>query len=57
LEYTYNLTLRGEELTLLPQKAVYFKKQRTLLAADLHIGKSSLFRKEGIPVPAELAVA
>jgi DNA ligase-associated metallophosphoesterase len=56
-EHTYNFILLGEELTLLPQKAVYFKKHNTVLAADLHLGKSSHFRKEGIPVPAELAEA
>jgi DNA ligase-associated metallophosphoesterase len=57
LENAHKYNLRGEELILLPEKAVYIKKHKTLLAADLHLGKSSLFRKEGIPVPAELANA
>jgi DNA ligase-associated metallophosphoesterase len=57
MENTYKYKLLDEELTLLPQKAVYIKNHKTLLAADLHLGKSSLFRKEGIPVPAELANA
>lgn len=33
------------------------ERNKTMLAADLHLGKSALFRKEGIPVPAELAEA
>lgn len=57
MENTYKFILKEEELILLPEKAVYIKKHKTLLAADLHLGKSSLFRKEGIPVPAELANA
>ncbi len=57
MENTHKFILKDEELILLPEKAVYIKKHKTLLAADLHLGKSSLFRKEGIPVPAELANA
>jgi len=36
---------------LLPQKAVYWEEQKTLILADLHLGKTGHFRKEGIPVP------
>lgn len=57
MENTHKFILKDEELTLLPQKAVYLKKHKTILAADLHLGKSSHFRKEGIAVPAELAEA
>jgi uncharacterized protein len=57
MENSYKHILLDEELILLPEKAVYLKKYKTILAADLHLGKSSLFRKEGIPVPAELANA
>jgi DNA ligase-associated metallophosphoesterase len=57
IENSHNFALHGEELTLLPQKAVYFGKHKTVLAADLHLGKSTHFRKEGIAVPAVLAEA
>lgn len=40
-----------QRLWLLPQKALYWQKQKTLLVADLHIGKSGHFRKSGIAVP------
>ncbi|MBX7108063.1 MAG: ligase-associated DNA damage response endonuclease PdeM [Chitinophagales bacterium] len=43
-------TVAGEELLLLPEKAVFWKRRRCLLVADLHLGKSGHFRKAGIPV-------
>ena len=43
--------LQGEQLILLPQKAVYWPAQKTLLLADLHWGKSGHFRKHGIAIP------
>ncbi len=41
----------GEEFGLYPQKAIYWKSQRTLLLSDLHLGKINHFRRAGIPVP------
>jgi uncharacterized protein len=40
-----------EELWLLPEKAVWWPKEKILLIADMHLGKSAHFRKNGIPVP------
>lgn len=40
-----------EELTLLPQKAIWWEKQKALLIADLHLGKGMHFRKAGLPLP------
>jgi DNA ligase-associated metallophosphoesterase len=45
----------GEVLVLLPQKAIYLPEHKTLLAADLHLGKAGHFRNAGIAVPMELA--
>jgi uncharacterized protein len=36
----------------LPERAVYWARQRTLLIADPHFGKAATFRASGIPVPA-----
>jgi DNA ligase-associated metallophosphoesterase len=36
---------------LLYQKAIYWKQEKTLLISDIHLGKVSHFRKEGIAVP------
>ena len=40
-----------QELILLPQKAIYWKQQKALVAADVHLGKVGHFRKAGIAVP------
>lgn len=45
------IEIQGHELELLPQKLIRFVKQNFLVIADLHLGKSSHFRKSGIPVP------
>lgn len=47
------ITLAGEELWLLPQKAIYWPEQRCLFIADTHFGKIGHFRKEGIGIPAQ----
>jgi DNA ligase-associated metallophosphoesterase len=41
----------GERLELLPQKAAFIARTRTLLIADAHFGKAVSFRKLGVPVP------
>ncbi|HEY4198814.1 MAG TPA: hypothetical protein VGM63_24910, partial [Mucilaginibacter sp.] len=40
-----------QDLVLLPQKAIYWKQQKVLIAADVHMGKVGHFRKAGIAVP------
>ena len=39
--------------TLLYEKALYKEDERLLIIADVHLGKATHFRKEGIPIPAE----
>jgi len=41
----------GQDLVLLPQKAIYWKQEKALIAADVHLGKVGHFRKAGIAVP------
>ncbi|MBA1232075.1 ligase-associated DNA damage response endonuclease PdeM [Pseudomonas viridiflava] len=45
------VTLAGEELWLLADKAIYYPAQRSLLIADAHFGKAAAYRKLGQPVP------
>lgn len=45
------LDAAGHELRLLAQRAVWWPAERTLLLADLHLGKGALFRAHGQPVP------
>lgn len=46
---------KQQTLLLLPQKAIYWKDQQTLIIADVHLGKTAHFRKAGIAIPQELA--
>lgn len=46
---------KNQTLLLLPQKAVLWKEQKTLIIADVHLGKTAHFRKAGIAIPAQLA--
>ena len=39
------------EFEILPAKAIYARKMKTLILSDLHLGKINHFRKAGIPVP------
>jgi DNA ligase-associated metallophosphoesterase len=41
----------GESLLLLPEKAVYWPRERMLIIADIHFGKAAAFRALGVPVP------
>jgi DNA ligase-associated metallophosphoesterase len=43
-----------QDLILLPQKAIYWKQQKALIAADVHLGKVGHFRKAGIAVPRDM---
>jgi DNA ligase-associated metallophosphoesterase len=45
------VVLAGEEIELLPQRAVYWPSQRMLIVADIHFGKAAAFRAQGVPVP------
>jgi len=47
----YAFNLEHQRLWLMPEKAIYWQKRKTLLVADLHIGKTGHFRKNGIAVP------
>jgi len=46
-----NHLIQGEDWTLLPEKAVYWATEKTLIVSDLHLGKISHFRKSGLAVP------
>lgn len=45
------IQIKNNTFQLLAQKAILWEDENTLLLSDLHIGKISHFRKEGIPVP------
>jgi len=41
----------GEDLVLLPERALFWPRTATLVAADFHWGKGATFRAAGIPIP------
>ena len=43
--------LLDQTIYLLPEKAMFWEEQGTLIIADVHLGKSGHFRKNGIAVP------
>jgi len=45
------LTIAGEEIYLLAERALWWPNASTLIVADLHWGKASTFRATGIPIP------
>ncbi len=47
------IQLAGQEVELLPQKALFLPATRSLLVADMHVGKAMHFRKSGMPLPAD----
>lgn len=48
---TVKISVHNEILELFPQKALLWHSKRTLIIADVHLGKVNHFRKNGIPVP------
>ena len=46
--------LLGQDLILLPQKAIYWQQEKALIVADMHMGKVGHFRKAGIAVPRDM---
>lgn len=45
------VTLAGERVLLLPEKALYWPARKILVIADIHFGKAASFRAQGVPVP------
>lgn len=48
------VTIAGETILLHPLKGLYWPRESTLMLADLHLGKATHFRREGIAVPTEV---
>lgn len=42
---------KEQTLLLLPQKAIFWQQEKTLIVADVHLGKVGHFRKSGIAIP------
>lgn len=44
-------TIAGEPVILTAERTLFWEEQRTLIIADLHVGKTGHFRKSGINIP------
>jgi DNA ligase-associated metallophosphoesterase len=51
VDQTQTISIRGETLHLLSEKAIHWPGRESLLVADTHFGKAATFRSFGIPVP------
>lgn len=49
------VTFHDESLFLLPQRAIFWPRRRTLIVSDVHFGKAATFRAAGIPAPEVIA--
>lgn len=56
-ENSHTIALFDEKLMLLPQKAIYIERYKTLFVSDIHLGKTGHFRNAGIAIPGGLAEA
>jgi uncharacterized protein len=46
-----SIELAGEQLIVDAQRALIWPAENTMFLADLHLGKSDIFRRAGIPIP------
>lgn len=47
----FTLQINNQHFILLHQKAIFWQEKKILIIADLHLGKVSHFRKNGIAIP------
>lgn len=47
----FRVEAEGEALVLLPERAFFWERTGTLIAADVHLGKAASFRAAAIPLP------
>lgn len=47
------IQLQGESFFLLPQRAMYRPSKKQLILSDIHLGKATHFRKQGIALPGQ----
>lgn len=46
-----NIKIQNSTFKLLPERAVLWLEKKTLIVADLHLGKAATFQKAGVAVP------
>jgi uncharacterized protein len=51
MNHDLRLTLAGESLLLLPERALLWERESALVVADVHLGKAAAFRAASLPLP------
>lgn len=51
---TMQITFADEQFVLLADRGIHWPRRNTLIVADTHFGKDSLFQQRGIPVPSDV---
>lgn len=46
-----SVEVAGETLVLLPDRGIYWPARRTLMVADVHLGKAAAMRAQGLAIP------
>ncbi|MEO8148138.1 MAG: ligase-associated DNA damage response endonuclease PdeM [Bacteroidia bacterium] len=46
--------IQNQELLLLPERAIFWSEEKTIIVSDLHFGKAAHFRKSGIAISDEI---
>lgn len=54
---SFAFSLAGEALSALPDHALFWPRTRSLIVADVHLGKAAAFRRAGVPVPSGATAA
>ncbi|MDF9797735.1 DNA ligase-associated metallophosphoesterase [Catalinimonas alkaloidigena] len=49
-----SITIKGQQLMLLAEKAIFWVEKSYLILTDVHLGKAGHFRKAGIPIPSSI---
>ncbi|MEM6639659.1 MAG: ligase-associated DNA damage response endonuclease PdeM [Pseudomonadota bacterium] len=47
----HTIELAGEEMLLLPERAIFWPRRGTLIVADVHLGKEDVFGRHGMAIP------
>ena len=47
-------SIAGMEFLVLAERALFWPQESLLIIADLHLGKSDIFRRRGVAVPLEV---
>jgi DNA ligase-associated metallophosphoesterase len=51
---SFSFSFLDQTLLLLPEKAIFWDEEKTLIIADVHLGKVGHFRKAGIGIPKQM---